>query len=232
MPWIRYIPTDVNSYKLDKLSQNPKVKMLGGTTGDCMNTPMTINALRTGAIAKIPVILAELELQLNIDAAIDLPVPALEVKNIHKSIKVVECLLLKETNVLFIKGYVRKTLQYTCRPICSYKGFCDNIRQCTVDLPFGCTTSVLFNGADPVMSVPSSLKVFEHYNQNHTIGNHADSDPSMSGEPIIHNEIRTEHYNELPYCELVNSRIVEQDRLLYYDLKNSTAEGPALIKNI
>ena len=232
MPWIRYIPNNMDSNKTSSFSQNPRVKILGGTVGYCTNTPVTINSLRMGAIAKIPVILAELELQISIDAVINLPVPALQVKNINKSIKIVECLLLQDTKTLFIKGYVRKTILYSYKPVCSYEGFYDNNRQCTVDLPFECTTSVLFNGTDPPKPVPNSLKVFEHYNQSYCTGYRSESDPSMSGEPGIHSEIRTEHYNEFPYCELVSSKIVEHDKLLSNNLEYTSSDGTSLIKNI
>lgn len=233
MPWIRYIPDDMNlAPNTNPFAQNPKVKIVGGTSGDCMNTPVTINALRAGAIIKVPVVLAELELQLSIDAMIDLPMPALEVKNIRKDIKIMECLLLHDTHTLFIKGAVRKTIEYSYSPVFNYKGLSDSIRQCTVELPFGGTTSVSFNGIQPVLSIPSNLTEFEcHSKQDSRIPTCLKTEPALS-ECSMRNQISTKYYNELPYCELVSSKIVEHDRFLKHIQADRLVDKIPRIKGI
>ena len=217
MPWVRYIPLEKNStQKSLPLSHNAKIRVIGGTTGDCMNTPVTINALRTGAIAKVPVVLAEFELQLNIDAVIDLPEFAWEIKDIKKNIKVTQCLLLQETNMLFIKGHVQKNIQYTTNTLYNIHGLREEIHHCTADIPFGCTTSVTFNGtAAQVLPIPSSLTKFK-YCDNHVFGNVEEKDHILAGDLRQHDQISTEYYNELPYCELASSRIVESEKYLNY----------------
>ena len=112
MPWMRYIPQETHpKNRRSHFAQNASVKLTGGITGDCINTPVKISALRTGAIAKVPVILAELTLQLNLEAIIDLPVVASEINEIKNSVKVSQCLLLSDTNMLFIKGYVSQNIE-------------------------------------------------------------------------------------------------------------------------
>ncbi|KJS83546.1 MAG: hypothetical protein JM58_12405, partial [Peptococcaceae bacterium BICA1-8] len=107
-----------------------------GSQPECPNTPVALTPITTGVVAKVPVVLAELTLQLNIDSIIDLPEPAYEIKNIKKRVKVTQCLLLQDTNVLFIRGYVRKNIDYSTRTCSNAEGFCGDIRHCTVDVPF------------------------------------------------------------------------------------------------
>ncbi|MBT9131508.1 MAG: hypothetical protein DDT41_01814 [candidate division WS2 bacterium] len=133
----------VNSFKQAPFSSKACARVEGGTTGDCVNFSTAINPLLTGAVAKIPVVLAELTVQISVNSIIDLPEYACEIKNIKKHLKITQCLLLQDTNVLFIKGFVRKNIDYTTRSCSNYQGVCGDIKHCTVDVPFSCTTPVL-----------------------------------------------------------------------------------------
>ena len=62
-------------------------------------------------VTKVPVVLAELTLHVNLDTLINFPEPVLEIKDIKKRIKLTQCRLLLPTNKLFIKGFVRKNIQ-------------------------------------------------------------------------------------------------------------------------
>lgn len=187
----------------------------GGTAGDCVNTPAPILPLVTGAVAKIPVVLAELTLQVNVNSIIDLPEYAWEIKDIKKHLKITQCLLIQDTNMLFIKGYVRKNIQYATRSCSNSQGFCGDIKHCTVDVPFSCTTPVFFNGIAPLSPVPRTSVEFEYLRQQNLHGpQFADKDHLMSGDMSEFNQISTEYFNELPYCELISSRIVEFDEQL------------------
>jgi hypothetical protein len=225
MPWVRYIPKDMETNpKNNPSTKNPRVKIVGGSSGDCMNTPVTINALRTGAIIKVPVILAELELQLSVDAEVEIPIPAREVKSLNKTIKITECTLLQDTNVLFIKGYVKKTIQYTFSPVSYYQGLFENVRQCNVEIPFGCTTKVTFNGLDPLVPIPKNSTEYEYnVKQDHEY-------KGISDEITIKSKISSQFYNEAPFCELVGSRIVEYEGISNCNPNNLTKDG--LIKSI
>ena len=218
MPWQRYIPPQqpgkVQQTEIAKVKE-ACVTVKGGTTADCTNTPVQITALRTGAIAKIPVVLAELTLQLNIDAIIDLPEYAKEIKNIKKHIKITQCLLLQDTNMLFIKGFIRKNIEYATGKCSNAQGICGDIRHCTVDVPFSCTTPVTFNGILPLPVVPSTTSEFSYFKKQNLRGHgFAEKDHLLSSDMSEFNQISTEYYNELPYCELVSSRIVEFDEYL------------------
>ena len=135
------------------------VNVTANNLADCVNEPVPIDALLTGAVVKVPIVLAELNLQINVDAIIDLPEPALEIKEVGKNLKITQCLLLQDTNMLFIKGFVRKNIDYSTRGHCFNKeGVCGDIRHCTVDVPINCTTPVLFNGIEPLQPISSTPK--------------------------------------------------------------------------
>lgn len=188
------------------------VKVKGGTTGDCVSTPTTIESLTTGAVSNIPVVLAELTIQINIGSTIELPEPALDIKRIKKHVKVTQCLLLQDTNVLFIKGFIRKNIEYTTRRCSNSTGVCGDIRHCTVDVPFSCTTPITFNGIAPVPPVPRTSTEFQYLREQDISGpGIAEKDRLLSGDLSEFNQISTEYFNNLPFCELVSARIVEFD---------------------
>ncbi len=163
---------------------------------DCANEPASINALSAGVVAKIPIILAELTVQVNVNSVIDLPEWASEIKGIKKRLKITQCLLLQNTNTLFIKGVVRKNIKYAR---INHAGSSGDIRDVSVEVPFKCTTMVVFNGNEPVPIVPNSSVEFEY------------QEDTRSGDLSEFNQISTAFYNELPFCELTSSRIVEID---------------------
>ncbi|TCO79057.1 CsxC family protein [Marinisporobacter balticus] len=212
MPWNKY-----------NLSQNQKiypkkpcVSITGNTLTECENIPVPITSLQAGAIAKIPVVLAELNLQIDVSSIINLPEPALEVKQIHKRLKITQCLLLQDTNKLFIKGFVRKNIDYATRGCCSTEqGVCGDIKHCTIDVPFECVTPVTFNGIAPLPVVTTTREEFEYFKREDLKSpNFAEKDNLLSGDFSEFNQISTEYFNELPFCELINSRIVEFDEYL------------------
>jgi len=190
------------------------VDVKGGTANDCVNRPVFINALETGAVVKIPVVLAELTLQINIMSDIKLPEPAIEIKNIKKRLKITQCLLLQDTNVLFIKGFIRKNIDYSTKKCSNKEGLCGDIRHCTVDVPFQCTTPVVFNGIQPAPVVFNTSNEFEYFKVEKLPNSFAEKDKLLSGDLSEYNQISTEYFNELPFCELISSRIVEFDEYL------------------
>ena len=192
------------------------VNVKSNTLADCVNNPVNFDAIVTGAVAKIPVVLAELQVQINVDSIISLPEPALEIKNIKKNLKVTQCLLLQDTNMLFIKGFVRKNIAYATAGACANEtGVCGDIRHCTVDVPFNCSTPVTFNGVAPLQPVFSTTNEFQYFRTQDVSGpEFSDKSQLLSGDLTEFNQISTEFFNELPFCELVESRIVEFDEHL------------------
>ena len=192
------------------------VNVTANNLADCVNEPVPIDDLLTGAVVKVPIVLAELNLQINVDAIIDLPEPALEIKEVGKNLKITQCLLLQDTNMLFIKGFVRKNIDYSTRGHCFNKeGVCGDIRHCTVDVPINCTTPVLFNGIEPLQPISSTSEEFSYFRSNPISGpEFSEKSKLLSSDITEFNQISTEYFNELPFCELISSRIIEFNEYL------------------
>src|SRR3954452_12406716 len=93
---------------------------------DCNSTPVTPIVTTPGpqVIMKVPVTLAERNVSTSLSANINFPHPVLEIKDIKKRVKIVQCSLILEPAAtvaqsfvrvdghLFLKGFVRKNIQY------------------------------------------------------------------------------------------------------------------------
>lgn len=196
--------------------KNDCVSVKANTLTECVNNPSTIEAITAGAVVKVPVVLAELTVQINVDSIITLPEQALEIKNIKKNLKVTQCLLLQDTNMLFIKGFVRKNINYSTKGWCSNQaGVCGDIRHCTIDTHFNCSTPVTFNGTNPLPPIPGFSEEFRFFKSQDVKGpDFSEKSQLLSNDLTEFNQFSNEFFNELPFCELVHSRIVEYDEFL------------------
>lgn len=201
--------------KYSKGSKESYVTVKDETISSCINVPTDIEAITSGVVAKIPVVLAELRLQVNINSTIELPEYAYEIKNIKKKVKVTQCLLIRDTGMLFIKGFVRKNIDYSTRSGSNSRSFHGDIRHFTVDVPFTCTTEVFFNGFPPAPVIDNTSREFEYLMQQDLSGpNFGTKDKLQSSDTTEYNQVSTEEFNELPYCELIRAEIVEFDEAL------------------
>lgn len=180
------------------------------------NTITSIVALATGAVIKVPVVLAELTVQINANSVIRLPEHAYQIKSIGKQVKVTQCILLQDTNILFIKGFIRKNIDYSTRFCSNAESVCGEIHHCTVDVPFNTTTPVTFNGIAPLPPIASTVSEFEYFKREAiSHPDFSEKDELLSGDLRENNQITTEFFNELPFCELISARIVEFDEQLF-----------------
>lgn len=185
------------------------------TLVDAESYPVDLAPVLSGVVAKIPVVLAELTVQVNVDSIIELPEPAIEIKDIKKHLKITQCLLLQDTNMLFVKGFVRKNIEYATLGSSNAKGICGDIKHATIDVPFKFTTPVDFNGIAPARIRNRTESEFEYLREREIFGpEFADKDKLLSGDLGEFNQITNEYFNELPFCELIRSRIVEFDEYL------------------
>lgn len=161
-------------------------------------------------VAKIPVVIAEKRIQIDIESVIRLEEPAIEIKRIKKNIFLTQCKLLPRSGMtsdgkiksgkLFLKGYIRKNIEYATAKC--YKG--DNIvsgdiRHTTVNIPFECITLINYV-VPPVFctrGTQSELEIF---------------DPCVLGKDMREQDfVDFECFTERPYCELEDVKIVEVD---------------------
>ncbi len=184
-------------------------------TENCVNVPVAIEGINGNVVAQIPVVLAQFTLQTHVNAIIELPEFAFEIKRIKKRLKITQCLLIQDTNVLFVKGFIRKNIEYTTRSCSNAQGICGDIRHCTLDIPFSCTTPVTFTGLAPTPPVFNTSNEFEYAKREPIFHpDFSEKDHLLSGDLRETNIITTEFFNQLPYCDIISSRIVEFDEQL------------------
>lgn len=147
-------------------------------------------------------------------ANIRLPELALSIKDIKKRIKITQCTLLQPTNILFIKGFVRKSLEYTTGDCSNREGVCGDIRHCTIDVPFELSTPITFI-TPPAELLTNTVSEFEYYVQKDLPNKHfAEKDSLRAGDLSEINQFKTENFNELPYCDLVCANFYEFDEFI------------------
>ncbi|WP_417897218.1 CsxC family protein [Bacillus haimaensis] len=166
-------------------------------------------------ITKVPVVLAELTLQINMDAFIDFPEPVLEIKDIKKRVKLTQCRLLLPTNKLFIKGFVRKNIQYAspCKEIeqSTSASIASDLHSYTTDIPFECVTEIKKYLTKPVMPEINTRQEFDFFVSKPLSQGYPEKDEYQSSDLSQFHQESNQHYNELPFCELISSKIIEWD---------------------
>ncbi|WP_099191457.1 CsxC family protein [Tepidibacter mesophilus] len=167
-----------------------------------------------GSISLVPVVLAQLELQINIMSDTKFPHDAAEINNIDNNIKITQCMLLQTTNVLFISGYVRKNIEYTTICCSNEEGGCGDIKHCTVDVPFKCNTSIEFNGIEPKKIIYNIKDEFEYHKVSDISNAFTENDGLISSYSYKYNQENIECFNRLSYCNLISARVVNIDEYI------------------
>lgn len=168
------------------------------TLTECSNERVPLGGK---VIARIPVVLAELLVQADVESVIQLEEPALEIKRIQKNVHINQCKLLIPTNKLFISGFVRKNIEYATAGCVSSRGISGDIRHTTVNIPFECVTAVNFDRF-PQFFKNKPGQDFELELLNKCLLG-ADESESTTFD--------FEGFTEKPFCELVFAFITEAD---------------------
>ncbi|MDP4087568.1 MAG: DUF3794 domain-containing protein [Bacillota bacterium] len=177
------------------------------------NTPLTPQVINAFPYIKVPVVLGETTVQIDLDSTITFPEPVLEIKQIKKNLKLVQCRLLLPTNKLFLKGFVRKNIQYAT-PNSGGRDFVSSkIHSLTVDVPFQVVTRLDFLGSPDFKSNPMTSE-FKYFNASPLPVGFPSKEKLLSGDFSEHNQISEEVFNELPFCELLSSKFIEYDEAL------------------
>jgi hypothetical protein len=193
------------------------------TIGHCDNEPIKFEALNK-AFINVPVVLANLRVTTDLVANIHFPDPVLEIKDIKKTLKIIQCRLLmptffdpKDKNIsfrLFLKGFVRKNIQYaTPSPDSSDKCVSSKICSLTVDVPWECVTPI---DKDDFVTLPDLPKrnvsaEFDFFRAQELGKGFPEKDELLSSDLSQFHQDSTQFFNQLPFCELIRSRIVEWD---------------------
>lgn len=188
----------------------------------CEQVCVNPNVIPYGDVfVKIPVVLAETEVTIPIEATISLDENAIEIKRIKKNVFLTQCRLIpfsdnnhdKDncTGLLSISGFVRKNIEYATQTCKSKddKNMCGDIRHCTVKVPFHCITRVKFF-REPFFCKSPHSEELEFFTNNFKNSDICD-EPTIGRDPCIQNFTTTEIFNEDTFCELVKACITEID---------------------
>jgi hypothetical protein len=200
------------------MSENKKIDVCNfpSTITECENEPHKPNLCIGKVVTKVPVVLAELTLQVNLDACIKFPKPVLEIKDVKKHVKLVQCRLLLPTNKLFVKGFIRKNIQYASPNLetTDQKSVCSNLHSLTVDIPFHCVTEIKHYSSKPTMPEINKRQEFDFLRSMPLPNGFPEKDEYQSNDLSQFHQESTQYYNELPYCQLISSNIIEWDEAI------------------
>jgi len=177
--------------------------------------PMGING---PLVAKIPVVLGEKEIQIDVEAVFKLNEPFFEIKRIKKNVYLTQCKLLPRSGViapdgtllsgkLFISGYVRKNIEYATADCVEKEIVSGRIAHTTIDVPFTAVTEIIY-------VVPPVVKVRRAQTEIDFLGSCGchDCDGTVIGKSDCEQSFEDNiTFTENPYCELEGVRIFEDD---------------------
>lgn len=148
---------------------------------------------------KIPVVLSDFTVQIDIESKIKLAEPAIEIKRIKKNVFLTQCRLIGKTKKLFIKGFIRKNIEYATENSSSTTAICGDIKHTTIHVPFQCITE-LDCLREPQLYVNPISKEITYWDEKNLGRDMKETD--------FYSE---EFFNEKVYCELLSARIYEAD---------------------
>ncbi len=185
----------------------------------CDGTNLTPSAVTAGVVAKIPVVLAEKEVQIDVEARMRLRDKYFEIKRIKKDVFLTQCELLPRAGIiengvpitgkLFISGYVRKNIEYATADCVKHDVVSGEIKHTTEKIPFNCVTEVTYI-TPPVLGnrgIQQKTDLFcggckcDCKCEEERLG-------KLTCQEYLEDSITLV---EKPYCELLGARIFEAD---------------------
>ncbi|MDV4152061.1 hypothetical protein R0131_14625 [Clostridium sp. AL.422] len=180
---------------------------------------VTPNVIDNGpAVVKIPVVLAEVNVTIPVEATITLDKPAIEIKRIRKNVFLTQSRIIPfsqdsrpGTAILFIEGFIRKNIEYATQSCYSSKtqNICGDIRHCTVEVPFHFSTRITFV-RQPQFSENTTASELEFFTDKRKSCDVC-ADPVIGRNTCDQSFFFTEFFNEKPFTELVRADIAEVD---------------------
>ncbi|WP_066021573.1 MULTISPECIES: CsxC family protein [Clostridium] len=149
---------------------------------------------------KLPVVLSEFVIQIDVEAKVRLNFPSYEIKRIEKQVFLTQCRYIGGTDKVFIAGYIRKNIEYASRNCTTRSGISGVINDQVVHVPFKCVTRVFFNGARPRVTPNFQPDVTRYFDKRRMGKNIREADRASY-----------ERFNEPVYCELEWSKIFDAD---------------------
>lgn len=185
---------------------------------------VTPTVISTGPVfVKLPVVLAETNITIPVEAIIKLDENVTEIKRIRKNVFLTQSRLIPFsedaqpfTAILFIEGFIRKNIEYATQTCLTSTAIgtnsCGDIKHCTVEVPFSYTTRISFldSARLPIFTentAPSETRFFTDELKSCDVC----SDSVIGNNPCDQSFAFTEFFNEKPFVELVRADITEID---------------------
>ena len=205
---------------------------------DCTSTAATPVTTPGGAagriITKVPVAIAERNVSTNLSVKIKFPHPVLEIKDIKKSLKIVQCSLVLQPVApgqnpfapadghLFLKGFLRKNFQFAspimdkCHDYGKNSCLSSVMKSHTVNVPFECVVTIPANAfnSPPQRPVLNTRGEFDFHISKDLGPGFPDKDHLLSNDLSQFHQSSMQNFNEMPFCELISSSITEWDEAI------------------
>jgi hypothetical protein len=212
--------------KEESILKNDSINCASDTCGEIISsqtlplssgTTITPTGTRGPLVAKIPVVLSEREIQIDVEAEFRLEEPYYEIKRIKKNVYLTQCELLPRICVnpngslksgkLFISGFVRKNIEYATADCVQDKIVSGKIAHTTIDVPFTNVTEITYF-RQPVINHGGVQTEIDYLN-NCSCNDCGETVIGKLGCQQIFEENRS--FTEKPYCELEEVKIIEVD---------------------
>jgi hypothetical protein len=184
----------------------------------CENSSHT-SELTTGPVTvKMPVVLKECTITLNVQSSLKLEDTVLEIKHIRKNAYLNQCKLIPNsendkpnTGILFLSGFIRKNIEYSTKEHNDKGVLNGKLKHATVNVPFKCTTRITFD-TPPKFKTTNPQEEVEILQTNIKVCNPCEEE--ITGRDIREQSFRLiEFFNEKVFCELISAEFVEFDIL-------------------
>jgi hypothetical protein len=184
----------------------------------CENISHTSELTEGPVTVKMPVILKECTITLNIQSSLKLEDTVLEIKHIRKNAYLNQCRLIPNsendkpnTGILFLAGFIRKNIEYSTKEHNNKCVLNGKLKHATVNVPFKCTTRITFN-TPPKFKTTNPQEEVEILQTNIKVCNPCEEE--ITGRDIREQSFRLiEFFNEKVFCELISAEFVEFDIL-------------------
>jgi hypothetical protein len=118
----------------------------------CPNDTIVETPSLTPVVSKIPIIISQPQLQILIESLTRFPEPVFQVKTMDKRVFLDSCQLILGSDKIFIKGFIREDVEYCTADCITPTSINGNIKKITFNIPFHCSSKVLFDIQPQVFS--------------------------------------------------------------------------------
>ncbi|KYH30246.1 MULTISPECIES: CsxC family protein [Clostridium] len=172
------------------------------------------------AVAKVPIILSEFEIQIFIEALIKFPEPVFQVKSLEKNVFLSKCDLIPSTDKLFIEGFLKEDIEYATASNIRTHTISGDVKKATFNIPLQCSTRVSF-AVPPILRENLSMIELEVINSGKSSANIVEKDYGYF-----------EFFNEKIYCKLNEIKIMETNIKESVSILQDTLEGAEIFKDM